>query len=72
MTRTVAYGIKTTLFAGDNDISHCPTILPALRGNLYTSIPVKHFQKTICGVSGIPSLRDAIEDKTLERTDEDP
>lgn len=73
MSHTIAYGIKATLFAGDDDISHRPAILPALRGELYTSIPIKHFQKTICRVPDNPALRNGIEDKVAaERTDEDP
>jgi hypothetical protein len=34
VSRTIAYGIKTTLLTGDNDISHCPAILPAFWSKL--------------------------------------
>lgn len=58
VTRTIANGVKTTLFASDDNIGNRSALLPSFWGQFYSSISVKHVKEAICRVSGYIKIKD--------------
>lgn len=55
MTRvpTIADRVETSFFTGNDDVCDCLALLPPFWRQFYSSVPVKHLQKPVCGVTTV-------------------
>lgn len=46
----IADRVETSFFTGNDDVCDCLALLPPFWRQFYSSVPVKHLQKPVCGV----------------------